>query len=127
MILLITFVQHGDFSKTENFLKKLTKNDIVSRLKKYGELGVQALANATPRDTGKTAESWTYRIVQTSRSIKLEWLNTNTTKEGIPIVIFIQYGHVTRSGGYVQGRDFINPAIRPIFDEIARNVWKEVR
>ena len=127
MILLITFVQHGDFSKTENFLKKLTKNDIVSKLKKYGELGVQALANATPRDTGKTAESWTYRIVQTPRSIKLEWLNTNTTKDGIPIVIFIQYGHVTRSGGYVQGRDFINPAIRPIFDEIARNVWKEVR
>ena len=114
MILLITFVQHGDFSKTENFLKKLTKNDIVSKLKKYGELGVQALANATPRDTGKTAESWTYRIVHTPRSIKLEWLNTNTTKEGIPIVIFIQYGHVTRSGGYVQGRDFINPAIRPI-------------
>lgn len=93
-------------------------------LDKYGELGVNALRSATPVDTGETAESWTYSIRQTRDSISIEWNNTNESK-GIPVVVLIQYGHVA-NGSYVYGRDFINPTMRPIFDEIAENLWKEV-
>ena len=81
---------------------------------------------ATPVDTGKTAASWRYQITNNKNELKIEWLNDSTTKDGIPIVVLIQYGHGTGNGGYVVGRDFINPAIQPIFDKIADALWKEV-
>lgn len=96
-----------------------------SILKKYGEQGVKALSEATPKDTGKTAASWSYKISNTSKGFKLDWTNSNTN-QGVNIALIIQYGHGTSTGAYVQGRDYINPALKPIFDEIANAVWKEV-
>lgn len=124
---MITFVQRGDFKKTDTFLNRLKKRDYISILKKYGEIGVNALSRATPKDTGVTAESWEYHIEEKDRQVKLIWRNTNTTEGGIPIVIFIQYGHATRGGTYVEGRDFINPVMRPIFDQIAEEIWNEIK
>lgn len=121
---MITFSHKGDFKKTYNFLKRAKKLSM-DDLREYGELGVEALSQATPRDSGRTAESWYYQIVQTKDGYSLEFLNSNVV-DGVPIAIIIQYGHGTGTGGYVQGRDYINPAIRPIFDDIARNLWKEV-
>lgn len=123
---MITFAQKGDFKKTSRFLKAIRDLRLDKILKKYGEDGVIALSNATPRDTGKTAEAWNYEIKKSNGSVHIYWTNSNVNK-GIPIVILIQYGHGTRNGGYVQGRDFINPAIRPIFDKIADDIWAEVR
>lgn len=113
--------------KTEESLRKITRGDIYAELDRFGKEGVAALAAATPVDSGLTAQSWTYRVHKGKRP-GIEWYNTNEVNgHGIPIVILIQYGHATRGGGYVQGRDFINPAIKPIFDKIADNVWKKVR
>lgn len=123
---MITFVQKGALNKTDGFLKGLKELKLERTLKKYGEEGVIALANATPRDTGKTAESWSYEIKKSNGSVHIYWTNSNVN-HGVPIVILIQYGHGTRNGGYVQGRDFINPAIRPVFDKIADDIWAEVR
>ena len=95
-------------------------------LNKYGQAGVTALSNATPVESGKTANSWGYRIEQGRNQSKIICTNSSMTENGMPIVILLQYGHGTRNGGYVQGRDFINKAIRPIFDEIAESAWKEV-
>jgi len=97
----------------------------LSILDKYGKIGVEALANATPVDTGETASSWNYSIEHGKNGASLTWNNSNINN-GVPIAIIIQYGHGTRGGGYVQGRDYINPAMRPVFDEIADRVWKEV-
>lgn len=120
-------VRHrGDFDKLEGFFKVVKQRKIYHRLNHYGELGVNALAANTPVDTGKTAASWKYRVRMSGDEISITWTNDNLTKTGIPIAILLQYGHGTRNGGYVQGRDYINPAIRPIFDEIAKNVWEEV-
>ena len=117
----------GDWSKTTNWMKRVkTLRDAKRILSEYGRLGVAALAAATPVDTGETASSWDYRIVQNAQSSELVFVNNNKTVTNIPIVILLQYGHGTGSGAYVQGRDFINPAIQPIFDEIAEKVWKEV-
>lgn len=126
---MITFVQHGTLKKTDGFLRALKELKLERALKKYGEEGVQALANATPRDTGVTADSWSYEIKKSNGNYSIYWTNSNLTdgNTGIPIVILIQYGHGTRNGGYVKGRDFINPAIRPIFDKIADDIWAEVR
>lgn len=121
----ITFKQKGDFSKTENFLKKAKQNAFYRHLDEYARIGVEALREATPIDTGKTAISWTYDIKVTNNAATITWINTNNNK-GENIAILIQYGHGTGTGGYVHGRDFINPAMRPVFDEIAENVWKEV-
>ena len=99
----------------------------LSALEKYGEEGVKALMAATPRDTGATANSWSYRIVKNKDSATITWTNSNTTESGIPIAVLIQYGHATGTGGYVQGRDFINPAMRPVFDKIAEDAWMEVK
>lgn len=125
MASIIQFKQNGDFSKTESFLKKLRKLDLDSVLRKYGELGVQALANATPVDTGKTAASWDYKIEKGKGVVTITWTNSNVNN-GVPIALLIQYGHGTGTGGYVQGRDYIKPAIRPIFDQLADALWKEV-
>lgn len=121
---MIKITHGGDFKNTEKFLKKAKGINLRSMLDKYGELGVNALSSATPVDTGVTADSWTYSVRKTRESVSIEWNNTNESN-GIPIVVLIQYGHVA-NGSYVYGRDFINPAMQPIFDEIAENLWKEV-
>lgn len=122
---MVIVKQKGDFSKTEKFLNSISKKLYYRNLQKYAEQGVAALASATPVDSGTTANSWGYEIRQTKNSVSIYWTNSNVNK-GVPIAVIIQYGHGTRNGGYVQGRDYINPAMRPIFDKIAENVWKEV-
>ena len=122
---MVIVKQKGDFSKTEKFLNSISKKLYYRNLQKYAEQGVAALASATPIDSGTTANSWNYEIRQTKNSVSIYWTNSNVNK-GVPIAVIIQYGHGTRNGGYVQGRDYINPAMRPIFDKIAENVWKEV-
>ena len=122
---MVIVKQKGDFSKTEKFLNTISKKLYYRNLQKYAEQGVAALASATPVDSGTTANSWGYEIRQTKNSVSIYWTNSNVNK-GVPIAVIIQYGHGTRNGGYVQGRDYINPAMRPIFDKIAENVWKEV-
>lgn len=122
---MVIVKQKGDFSKTEKFLNTISKKLYYRNLQKYAEQGVAALASATPIDSGTTANSWDYEIRQTKNSVSIYWTNSNINK-GVPIAVIIQYGHGTRNGGYVQGRDYINPAMRPIFDKIAENVWKEV-
>lgn len=117
----------GNWNKTEEFLKRnQTINTLRNVLDKYGREGIAALSSATPVDTGKTASSWTYDIVQNEKGISIVFKNLNETKDGIPIAILLQYGHGNGRGGYVQGRDFINPAIQPIFDKITEDAWKEV-
>lgn len=122
---MVIVKQKGDFSKTEKFLADTVKKLYYRNLQKYAEQGVAALASATPIDSGETANSWGYEIRQTKNSVSIYWTNSNVNK-GVPIAVIIQYGHGTRNGGYVQGRDYINPAMRPIFDKIAESVWKEV-
>lgn len=122
---MVIVKQKGDFSKTEKFLNTISKKLYYRNLQKYAEQGVAALASATPVDSGTTANFWDYEIRQTKNSVSIYWTNSNVNK-GVPIAVIIQYGHGTRNGGYVQGRDYINPAMRPIFDKIAENVWKEV-
>lgn len=122
---MITFNQKGDFSRVNRFLEKALNVIHMGELDKYGRQGVEALRAATPKDTGKTADSWTYEIVRSKGSAVIEWHNTNTN-DGVNIAVILQYGHGTRNGGYVQGRDYINPAIQPVFDEIADSAWKEI-
>lgn len=122
---MIRVKQKGDFKKLTSYLTKLENPIPVSILEKYGQRGVQALSEATPKDTGKTAKSWTYKIEQTKGRSSLVFSNNNIN-DGVPIAIVLQYGHGTRNGGWVEGRDYINPAIRPIFDELADESWKEV-
>lgn len=122
---LVTFRHRGDFSKTEKFLNKIMNRDYLNDLSVYGEIGVKALSEATPVDTGLTAQSWTYEIERTKDKTTISWLNTNVN-DGVPIAVILQYGHGTGTGGYVQGRDYINPAMRPVFDRIAEEAWGEV-
>ena len=122
---MIKFSQKGDFSKLNSFLEK-SKNLIkIGDLDKYGREGVQVLSEATPKDTGLTSKSWDYEIKRTNDRVSITFTNSNI-QNGVPIAIILQYGHGTGWGGYVQGRDYINPAIRPIFDKIADEAWKEV-
>ena len=121
---MIKFTHSGDFKNTERFLRKAKKQNLRSMLEYYGQMGVAALSSATPVDTGNTANSWTYSVNVDSKSVSISWSNSNESN-GIPIVVLIQYGHVA-NGSYVYGRDFINPTIQPIFDEIVTKVWKEV-
>lgn len=123
---MITFDKKGDFSKTIDYLNRLRKIPSIHDLKKYGKEGVEALSAATPVDTGLTASSWDYKVTQTKRSATIAFFNTNI-QNGVPIAIVLQYGHGTRNGSWVEGRDYINPAIQPIFDKIANDIWKEVR
>ena len=122
---MIRISHSGNFDNLEKFLKSAEKNSIFSQLSKYGPIGVSALANATPKDSGKTASSWTYEIRDTGGSYVIQWINTNNNR-GVNIAVILQYGHGTGTGGYVQGRDYINPAMRPIFDQIAQEAWKVV-
>lgn len=123
---VLTMKQSGDFKKSLTFLSRLKKRNIRPILEKYGRLGVEALAEATPKDTGKTAASWEYEIKMEQSGAVLCWKNTNVV-DGMPVAVLLQYGHGTRNGGYVQGVDYINPAMKPIFDRIAEELWNEVR
>lgn len=122
---MITVTQRGSFSNTERYLKRLSNIQLQAILDKYGMLGVNALSNATPVDSGRTASSWYYKVVGGRGYCSIRWYNSNVVA-GKPIAILLQYGHGTGTGGYVQGRDFIMPAIRPIFDQIANDAWREV-
>ena len=122
---MITFRQKGDFSKLTRYLEKVKSVVKLSDLDKYGKEGVAALASATPVDTGLTASSWSYEIKHQNGRVSITFKNSNI-QNGVPIAIILQYGHGTRNGGWVQGRDYINPAIQPIFDRIANEAWREV-
>ena len=122
---MISFRQKGDFSKLNRYLERVKESAKIGVLDKYGREGVAALASATPVETGKTANSWYYEIKRQNRTVSLEFKNSNI-KDGVPIAVILQYGHGTGTGGWVQGRDYINPAIQPIFDKIADSAWKEV-
>lgn len=122
---MIKITQKGSFKKTETYLNKLKSKDAFAVLSKYGSLGVNVLSNATPVDSSLTANSWYFEIVQRKGYYSIHWKNRNV-QNGRPIAILLQYGHGTKNGGYVQGRDYIMPAIRPIFDQMANDLWKEV-
>lgn len=122
---MISFRQKGDFSKLTRYFERVKKAVKLSDLDKYGREGVAALASATPVDSGKTANSWYYEIENKNGFAKISFFNSNVNK-GVPIAIILQYGHGTRNGGWVEGRDYINPAIQPIFDKITENAWREV-
>ena len=122
---MIKVSSKGDFRNTIKFLENVEKSNYINILKKYGEKGVNRLKAATPVDSGKTANSWEYKIEQNKNKISLVWYNTNIN-DGVPIALILQTGHGTRTGGYVRGIDYINPAMKPVFDEIANDVWKEV-
>lgn len=122
---MIRFKQKGDFSKVTRYFQRVGKASKTVDLEKYGRKGVDALSKATPVATGKTASSWYYEITKENGVIKLSFCNSNI-QNGVPIAIILQYGHGTNHGGWVQGRDYINPAIQPLFDEMAKDAWKEV-
>lgn len=123
---VVSFNYKGDNSKTSKWLEKLKRADFLSKLDEYGQLGVTALSAATPQDTGQTAASWGYKIEYKDDGAIITWTNSNVVR-GVNIAVILQYGHGTRNGGYVQGIDYINPAMKPIFDGIAESAWKEVR
>ena len=122
---MLTFETRGSLDKTEKFLNRMSKGDILRTVERYAQLGVDALSSATPVDTGLTAASWGYKIESTRGNISIVWTNSNTAG-GKPVAILLQYGHGTGTGGFVQGVDYINPALKPVFDKIANNVWKAV-
>ena len=122
---MIKVISKGNFNKTEEMLKRSGNWSNKIDLNKYGLEGVAALKNATPKETGLTANSWTYNIERSKNSVTISFENTNIN-DGVPIAIILQYGHGTRNGGWVEGYDYINPAVRPIFDELAKAAWKEV-
>ena len=122
---MLSFEVKGEFKDTENFLKRMKDTDIFNSLARYGEEGVKALSDATPVRSGATASSWYYEIKKTATSWSIIWGNSNVV-DGVPIAILLQYGHGTGTGGRVAGRDYINPALRPIFDRMAASAWREV-
>ena len=122
---MISFRQKGDFSKLTRYLEKAKRAIRLDNFDKYGREGVAALASATPVDSGLTANSWYYEITNKIGSVTISFCNSNI-QNGVPIAIILQYGHGTRNGGWVQGRDYINPVIRPLFDKIANEAWREV-
>ena len=122
---MISFKQKGDFSKLTGFLERIKESVKIGDLDKFGRAGVEALSSATPVNTGKTANSWYYEIENKNGVATISFNNSNI-QNGVPIAIILQYGHGTGTGGWVEGRDYINPVIRPIFDEIAENAWREV-
>lgn len=121
----ISLSSSGSFDKTEKYLQSLQKLDLSKIITAQAERGVRALSHATPTDSGRAANSWGYRIKKTSSSVEIGWTNSDV-ENGYPVAIMIQYGHGTGTGGYIQGIDYINPAMRPIFDEIVETVWKAV-
>lgn len=122
---MISFRHKGDFELTTKFLKKDRKKIESINFEKYGQIGVNALSSATPVDSGTTAKSWAYEVVRGKDFVSIRYYNTNV-ESGIPIAVLIQYGHATKNGGWIEGRDYINPSIQPIFDKIVKDVWGEV-
>lgn len=122
---MITISSKGEFKNTDAFLHRMSKGEIFKALDKYGQEGVSALQQATPKETGLTANSWTYEILTVRSTYSIIW-NNHHIEDGRPIAILLQYGHGTATGGWVRGRDYINPALRPIFDRILHDIWKEV-
>lgn len=122
---MIVLTYKGNLKKTSDFLENAKKFNPKTILERYAQQGVQALMSATPTDSGKTANSWGYEITIATGSYSITWTNSNLV-DGVPLVILLHYGHGTRNGGYVEGRDFINPALRPIFDSLADAAWKEI-
>ena len=122
---MIKFKHTGDFSKTTKFFERAKHIVKLSVFDKYGKAGVEALRAATPTDSGKTASSWYYEVIQEAGSIRITFNNSNVN-QGVPIAIILQLGHGTGTGGWVEGRDYINPALRPIFEQLANEAWKEV-
>ena len=122
---MIVFKHKGDFSKTTRYLNRVQNAVNLGFLNRYGEMGVAALADATPVESGLTAQSWSYKITNKNNVVRITFYNSNI-QNGVPIAIILQYGHGTRHGGWVEGRDYINPAIQPIFDKIRDDAWREV-
>lgn len=122
---MIRFRQKGDFSKLSKYFEKMKEAAKIGVLDKYGREGVAALSSATPVESGKTASSWSYEIERQNGSVSIVFKNSNVNK-GVPIAIILQLGHGTGTGGWVEGRDYINPAIQPIFDKLANEAWEEV-
>ena len=122
---MIGFRQKGDFSKTTKYLERIKQASRLKILERYAQDGVDALMAATPVDSGRTAQSWYYKLIVTPTHATITYCNSNVNK-GVNIAIILQYGHGTRNGGYVQGRDYINPAIQPVFDSLAERAWGEV-
>lgn len=122
---IVSFTHKGNFEKTDRLFHRIIEMHYRNKLHFYGRKGVKALQSATPLDSGKTAESWTYEIAEEQGSLSIYWRNDNIN-DGVNIAIILQYGHGTRNGGYVQGIDYINPAIQPIFQDMADEIWKEV-
>lgn len=123
---MITIKQKGDLGATSRFLEDLKEIPDDFDFDKYGQLGVEALRNVTPKDTGATADAWSYRIERKQETISIVFLNSNSPN-GVNVAVLIQYGHATRNGGWVEGIDYINPALQPIFEKMAYDMWKEVR
>lgn len=122
---MISFTVTGSTKRTEDFLRKASKGDIYRSLDAFAREGVSALIAGTPVDSGLTADSWSYEIERSRGSVTIKWTN-NDVENGFPVAIMLQYGHGTGTGGYVQGQDYINPAMKPVFDQIADQVWKAV-
>lgn len=122
---MITLTMKGNFNKTDRFFERIKNALKLGTFDKYGKMGVAALASATPKDTGRTSECWVYEVENYRDSTSIVWSNTNKN-DGVLIAVLLQYGHGLKNGGYVAGRDYINPAIRPIFDQIANDMWEEV-
>lgn len=122
---VISFQVHGDFNKLDGFFEKMKEGVNAGILDKYGKIGIDALRLYTPKDTGLTSESWKYRIVRNSQGTAIEWYNTNV-QDNVHVAVVLQYGHATKSGTFIEGIDYINPAMRPVFEEIATKAWKEV-
>lgn len=122
---LLTVKSKGSFENTFSFFNSSLEKAKWEKLWKYGEMGVQALRNATPVDTGLTRDSWKYEIERTKDQVRIVWSNTNVVKDYFNVAIMLQYGHATRGGGYVEGIDYINPALKPIFQQIADDLWND--
>lgn len=123
---MIEITARGSFKKTEDFLLAMQKADLFASLERYGQMGVNALNQTTPRESGETAAAWYYEVVRKNHTYSIVWRNSHVV-DGVNIAVILQYGHATGSGGYVQGRDYINPALLPLFDQIADDVWKAVK
>lgn len=122
---MIRFEHKGSFSKLDRYFQRTRKAVGDIDLEQFGKRGVEALSSATPVSTGLASKSWYYKITKTKNSATITF-NNSDIENGVPIAIILQYGHATKNGGWVEGRDYINPAIQPIFDELAKNAWKEV-
>lgn len=122
---MIKFKQKGDFKKLDSFFERAKEVIRVGDLNKYGRAGVEALRAATPKDSGETANSWSYDIIREDGKASIIWKNSNIN-DGVNIAIILQYGHATGNGAYIQGIDYVNPAMKPVFDDIAESAWKEV-